>query len=194
MTILLSDPHALAVDGFNMRPADKHELDVVVALYEHAQNWLAAKGLDQWQPGEGEAEERREKVLSNIARSIDDGCCHLVSVGAAFIATITLDERADPVFWREQDEPSSALYVHRMIVRRDIAGHGIGAALLDGASRLAWEGGKKWLRLDAWRSNGALHDYYKNQGFVHLRTECVPSSRSGALFQRESGPFRALPF
>jgi ribosomal protein S18 acetylase RimI-like enzyme len=44
--------------------------------------------------------------------------------------------------------------------------------------------GAKWLRLDAWTTNEALHAYYQRQGFQHVRTIVRPDYPSGALFQR----------
>jgi hypothetical protein len=40
------------------------------------------------------------------------------------------------------------------------------------------------LRLDAWRTNEALHAYYRKAGFQHVRTVEYPHRGSGALFQR----------
>ena len=75
-----------------------------------------------------------------------------------------------------------------MIVRRAAAGSGIGAFILDWAANRAAKLGRKWIRLDAWRSNQALQTYYKRQGFTHVRTVTLPSRKSGVLFQRETTP------
>jgi len=44
-----------------------------------------------------------------------------------------------------------------------------------------------WLRLDAWTTNPALHNYYRRRGFQHVRT--VASRISGACFQRPAQPY-----
>jgi hypothetical protein len=73
-----------------------------------------------------------------------------------------------------------------MVTTREVAGREIGSALLDWASRRAASHGKRWIRLDAWRSNADLHRYYVQRGFHHVRTVELPHRRSGALFQREA--------
>ncbi|MGH8834460.1 MAG: GNAT family N-acetyltransferase [Actinomycetes bacterium] len=98
------------------------------------------------------------------------------------IATVSLDDRADPEFWGRQQEDAG--YVHRLAVRRRYAGHEIGATLLDFAGDQVAAGGRPWLRLDCHKENTKLHRYYETHGFEHLTTIDIPSRRSGALFQR----------
>jgi ribosomal protein S18 acetylase RimI-like enzyme len=100
------------------------------------------------------------------------------------VATITIDTTAEPELWHHSSDPDDALYVHRMIVTRTEAGRGLGAALLDFAAQQATAAGRAWLRLDAWATNTKLHDYYRGQGFTHLRTTYYAHRGSGALFQR----------
>ncbi|MEU5725052.1 GNAT family N-acetyltransferase [Micromonospora sp. NPDC047738] len=67
------------------------------------------------------------------------------------------------------------------------AGRNIGGALLDWAARVAASRGCRWLRLDAWRTNEALHRYYERQGFSPIRVVELAHRGSGALFQRPTG-------
>jgi ribosomal protein S18 acetylase RimI-like enzyme len=157
------------------RRATPDDLPAIASLYRDARAWLAAKGTDQWQ---NPVPERR------IAQNIDQGTCWVLIDDGDVIGTVTVDDFADPDFWTEDDNPDDALYVHRSIVRRDHAGQGLGTELLDHASRLAADAGKRWLRLDAWRTNPELISYYKDQGFTHVRTVWPEDRRSGALFQR----------
>jgi hypothetical protein len=59
--------------------------------------------------------------------------------------------------------------------------------LLDWASRRAASLGKRWVRLDAWRSNAELQDYYSRRGFKRVRVVELPHRQSGALFERAAG-------
>ncbi len=83
---------------------------------------------------------------------------------------------------------SPAVYVSRLIVSREQAGQGIGAALIDWAGMLGvskWHA--TWIRVDVWTTNLALHRYYKGQGFEHLRTLQFRNEwdyPSAALFQK----------
>jgi GNAT superfamily N-acetyltransferase len=71
-----------------------------------------------------------------------------------------------------------------MMASRSPAARGVGSALLDAAAQLASATGRQRLRLDAWRTNFALHDYYRRNGFKHVRTVDLAHRGSGALFER----------
>ncbi|MFC8454753.1 GNAT family N-acetyltransferase [Kitasatospora sp. NPDC057223] len=161
-----------------IRVATATDLDTVVNLWGHAAAWLAERGTRQWQ-----YPPRAERIAENIAA----GECWIVEDEGAPVATITVDEHADPDFWSPEEIDDAALYVHRMVVRRDVSGLELGSALLDWASTHAAEQGKDWLRLDAWRDNTDLQAYYTNRGFTHVRSVDVASRGSGALFQRVAG-------
>jgi GNAT superfamily N-acetyltransferase len=165
-------------DHITVRPARADELDTVAELWEEASRWLASRGIDQWQ-----YPPRRKTIAHGIAA----GECWLVEESGRVIGTITIDDCADEEFWRPEDDPDNALYLHRMVTIRRVAGREIGSSLLDWASRRAAALGKRWIRLDAWRSNADLQRYYADRGFEHVRTVAVPHRRSGALFQRKAG-------
>lgn len=150
------------------------------ALRAEAREWLSARGSDQWDRVRDSDPESPRSLEGSIRR----GDVYVVRDGSAIVATITVDTYADPEFWTPEDEPDSALYVHRMIVARSAAGANLGGRLIDWAAQLATERGKRWLRLDAWRSNLDLHAYYARHGFEHVRTVHLPHRGSGALFQR----------
>lgn len=159
-----------------IRSAGHDDLDAVLDLFREATAWLAAKGVDQWQ-----WEPRIEQVRSDIEQGN-------VFVGeddkGRIIATVTVDTFADPDFWRPEDDPSSALYVHRMIVTRDHANQGLGNELTQWVEQFAAALGYDYVRLDCYRSNTGLHRYYKTHGWTHVRTVEASWRPSGTLFQR----------
>ncbi|MFE6630296.1 MULTISPECIES: GNAT family N-acetyltransferase [Streptomyces] len=162
-------------DALTIRPAVATDLRTVIELWEHAASWLNERGIDQWQ-----YPPREERIKANI----EAGECWIVEADGAPVATITVDEHADSDFWTPSEADDPALYVHRMVVRRDVAGQDLGSAMLDWAGREALRQGKQLLRLDAWRSNDELQRYYSDRGFVHVRTVEAADRSSGALFQR----------
>ncbi|MEU2059150.1 GNAT family N-acetyltransferase [Streptomyces sp. NPDC013455] len=157
-----------------IRAARPGELERVEALWLEASRWLAGRGLDQWQ-----YPPRRWRM----AEAIEAGDCYLAFQDGRAVATITVHERADPEWWRD-DDPACALYVHDLAVSRAAAGQGLGARLLDWAGALAARRGRRLLRLEAWKTNHQLHRYYLDQGFELLRIVDLPHRNSGALFQR----------
>jgi GNAT superfamily N-acetyltransferase len=161
-------------------PADE---PVIRQLQDEAIAWLATKGTDQWQPGSMRNPRRDDD--RGLSPAIARGEVYLVrDSGGEVVATFTLDDYADPEFWTQDDAPSSALYVHRMVVARNAVGRGIGARILDWCAGEVALRGKEWLRIDAWRTNERLHQYYLSNGFAHVRTLMLNHRGSGALFQR----------
>ncbi|MFG1999732.1 GNAT family N-acetyltransferase [Spirillospora sp. NPDC048911] len=163
-----------------IRQANASDAPAIADLLRDASTWLASKGTDQWQ---------YPPRMDRIAAAIERGSLFLVEEqpGRLPVATITMTPDADPDFWAEQDEPQSALYVGRMSVLRSRSGRQLGGRMLDWVSRRAAKEEKKWVRLDAWRTNEELHEYYLGQGFKHIRTVDRSWRQSGALFQRPAG-------
>jgi GNAT superfamily N-acetyltransferase len=149
----------------------------VATMWNRSAAWLRSRGLDQWQyPVKWE----------NIRSTVADGTCWLVyRADGKAIGTITVESAADP-YWLPSDNPDDALYVHRMVVDDGARGSELGAALLDWAACRARKAGKAWLRLDVWKSNPALHQYYIDRGFSLVRIDDNPSDPSGACFQRSA--------
>jgi GNAT superfamily N-acetyltransferase len=98
--------------------------------------------------------------------------------------TITLNRWAKPELWTPAERAESALYAHKATVARAYAGEGLGAELLDWAGTRAANEGARWLRVDVWTTNDKLQQYYRDQGFAHVRTVVLPHNPSGAVFQR----------
>jgi GNAT superfamily N-acetyltransferase len=156
------------------RAKSREDIDIVAAMWTRSAAWLRNKGSDQWQ---------YPVKVHNIEAAVAVGACWLVYRDGEAIGTITLDTNGEPQYWLPEDEPDDALYVHRMVVEQSSRGEEIGSALLDWAGKRAEAMGRHWLRLDAWRSNEALHRYYEDRGFQLVRTVSDPSG-SGACFQR----------
>ncbi|MFJ4850724.1 GNAT family N-acetyltransferase [Streptomyces sp. NPDC088733] len=163
--------------NLQIRPGRPDELATVEALLREASAWLASRNIDQWQ-----FPPHRDRITA----ALELGSCFLAFTDGQPVATVQVDDFADPEFWTIDDAPGDALYVHRMAVRRTVAGKGVGAELLDWAAEYATTRGKSWLRLDAWKDNEALHNYYRSTGFTLVRIVDLPHRRSGALFQRRA--------
>ncbi|MEU7789938.1 GNAT family N-acetyltransferase [Amycolatopsis sp. NPDC049159] len=133
--------------------------------------------MDQWAGAPWRADELRPGLATGALRVAETAGPAPVPV-----ATMTLGEEAAS-FWRPADEPAAALYVSHLAVDRAAAGHGVGAWLLDEAAEEAARRGKRWLRLDAWKSNARLHAYYRRSGFRLVRI-ADGAGGSGALFER----------
>jgi GNAT superfamily N-acetyltransferase len=128
---------------------------VASSILTEAAQWLIDRGTPMWQP--------HDLVPERILGQVDDGSLHLGSVGGEPVATIAL-MWIDRVFWRDEPEGDSA-FVHRLAVRRHVAGTGVAAALLGWAEGRAREEGRAWLRLDCSSNHPGLWRYYEAAGF-----------------------------
>jgi GNAT superfamily N-acetyltransferase len=171
---------------FALRLAAPGDLNEVRWLVDQATEWLTrSKGTDQWAKPWPTREARDRRLLAGIRH----GRTWIVWDDDVPVATITVAARSEHTVWSRLDpgcDPSDpAVYAHRLITARDYAGRGLGADLID------WAGlrgqrlhGAKWIRIDVWTSNAALHDYYRETGFTRCGTCADPSYPSGALFQK----------
>src|ERR1019366_8924615 len=103
--------------------------------------------------------------------------------------------RANSSVWSKpactSDLSERAVYAHRLITARNYSGCGLGAELIDWAGlRARREYGARWIRIDVWTSNKALHDYYRKRGFMSCGSCADPAYPSGVLFQKPSAGLR----
>jgi GNAT superfamily N-acetyltransferase len=179
-------------------PAQKRDHDTIAGLIDTATEWLRTKNTDQWaQPWPSEEEHNHR-----IDQDLIAGKTWIAWQGGLAAATITADSAESPI-WPIEARRDPAVYVHRLVVSRAFAGRGLGAALLDWAGlRAKGDYGARWIRVDAWTTNTALHAYYERQGFGFCGlSEAFGFYPSAALFQKETGrirptgpaPFRVQP-
>ena len=156
----------------SLRKAAPSDVAQAVAVIREASDWLATRGISWLREFPGATPQR-----------VADGILWLAYLeGAAEpVATIALETRADPEFWKPEE--SDALFVHSLAVRRSASGLGVGSGLLEFARDQAARRDVPWIRLDCNKANTKLQQYYIRQGFTHLRTVDLPHRNSGALFQ-----------
>jgi GNAT superfamily N-acetyltransferase len=163
--------------------ADENDHNAIAGLIEAAAEWLRdTKDTTQWmQPWHSE-EDRRNR----IRRDLTAGKTWLLRDNGIAVATITADPEDHPA-WPAEWQREPTVYVRRLVVRRDYAGRGLGAALLDWAGLIARrEAGAQWIRVDVWSTNKELHAYYERQGFTACGMSANPDYPSGALFQKST--------
>lgn len=169
---------------FTIRRATLDDTQGVVDLWRAAAIWLRDRGSDQWQ---------YPVKMHNVDAAIVAQTCWMVeNTDGTPAGTVTVDKNADPDLWHAADLPEAALYAHRLVVREDLRGQELGAAILDWASARAKMCGKVWLRLDAWTTNAGLQHYYLKRGFQLVRVVRRADIVSGALFQRPAGVVSGL--
>ena len=165
--------------------ARDEDLQVVLGLIEDASLWLRSKGTDQWERPWPVQASRHDRVRRGVQR----GKNWIVWDGTTPAATATIATRHNSRVWSkpgcECDLADRAVYIHRLITARHYAGLGLGAALVDWVGhRGRRDYGAKWIRIDVWTTNTALHKYYLNNGFEYCGICSGPCYPSSALFQK----------
>lgn len=144
----------LREEPLTFRPARWEDLPEVASILTEAAQWARARGTERWWsipfPSEW------------VRRGIERGEVVVVERGARMLGTLTLT-REDPRMWGEQ--PPIGGYVHRIAVRREYAGQGLGSRMLDWAEGEVRGWGRSKLRLDCLSTNESLVEYYLAHGF-----------------------------
>ena len=127
------------------------------ALRRTLEDWMAARGIDQWPVGSVPA----ERIAAQVAR----GEWWVVRDDEGLLGSVRVIAR-DPEYWGDDD--TGALYVHGLMVARRASGTGLGRALVEWVGERARDAGVTWLRLDHRASNPHLDDVYAAWGFEHV--------------------------
>jgi ribosomal protein S18 acetylase RimI-like enzyme len=164
-----------------LRHATEHDHKVIIQLIDRAAEWLRTKNTDQWAQPWPSVEDRSHRILRDLRLAKT----WIAWDGGTPAATITADS-ADRPIWPAEMLRDRAVYVCRLVVSRSHAGQGLGAALLDWAGlRAMRRHGARWVRVDVWTTNKALHAYYRRQGFESCGlSAAIDHYPSAALFQK----------
>ena len=127
----------------------------MLELLADASAWTASIGFPNWP----------SRFPREIAtRGIANGELYMSEEADAVVATVAL-MWSDPMFWGGRADDAG--YVHRLVVRRDRAGAGLGAEIIEWAARQVAAAGRDWLRLDVSADNVPLCSYYERLGFEY---------------------------
>jgi ribosomal protein S18 acetylase RimI-like enzyme len=167
--------------------ATEGDHDVIIDLIDAAAKWLKNRNTDQWAQPWPSLEDRSHR----ISRDLRLGKTWIVWDNGEPAATVTADAD-DSSIWPEETLQDRAVYVCRLVVSRTYSGLGLGAALLDWAGlRARRRYGARWVRVDVWTTNKALHGYYTRQGFEFCGlSEKIDHYPSAALFQKATDRIR----
>lgn len=168
-----------------LRLATENDEEAIIHLIDEAAGWLRTKGTDQWAEPWPSTEERRRRIMSSIRA----GTTWILWDGGLPVATLTAephDHQHDSPVWPEEMQQDPAVYVCRLVVSRSHAGRKLGQGLLAWAGLSAMRSrNARWVRVDVWTTNEALHAYYGAQGFDFVRyADKADNYPSAALFQK----------
>lgn len=90
----------------------------------------------------------------------------------------------DPEFWNDVEKGQS-LFIHKLAVKRDYAGHGIAKTLINYALEFGKEHGIPALRLDCHKNKTKLRSMYENLGFVFVGEKQVFEDYHAAFYIKD---------
>ena len=139
-----------------IRQATSGDADAIVETLAEAARWVEElDGTIMWVEGELEDERVRAEAGTGM---------FVVAEIDGRVAGAMRFQLEDRLFWPDLDDAESA-FVHRLAVRRALAGHGISTALLEWAVHRARSLGKRYLRLDCDAERSRLRAFYERFGF-----------------------------
>jgi len=151
----------------------------VVRLRDAAAEWLLARGIEQWHPGEaGE---------SGLAARADAGELFVVRDRGEVVAAVVIVP-SDPLVWGPR--PSDAGYLHTLVIDRRWAGQGLGRRVLARAEAHIAARGATCARLDCVAGNDGLTAYYRNAGYTEVGRRTFAPDHPWppvALFEKQIG-------
>lgn len=165
-------------------------MTAMIALIDEASGWLRTRDTDQWERPWPNRAGRDSRIRAALRRG-RSWICWDDDMPAA---TITADPDGDP-YWSAEDRAEPAVYLHRLVVGRNYAGAGLGAALIDWAGWTARRDHRaRWIRVSAWTTNLRLHRYYEHLGFVPRGFHPDDGYPSAARFQKATADIPPVEF
>lgn len=164
-------PRAVQVDY-----AGGEDIDAAAAVLAEAAEWMAAHKRALWSAASlGPAFVAPYVANRELLAARQDG----EIVGVALLLW------RDPEFWPEHDDGRSG-YIHKLAVKRRVAGHSVSKALVEGAARAAKANGRDLLRLDC---DLELCPLYERLGFIKLDQVTIqPPARASFVVARYQKP------
>jgi hypothetical protein len=177
-------------DPESLRPlvvlTSENQRELIHQLRDQAEAWLASRGIDQYTAS---PQSKSAFAHADIDRLFEAG--QFVGIqkpderGAVNpdspIAAVLAITEPDPDFWTPEEMAEPQAYISRFLVAEHGGFHG--KNLLFAVQKAEVRHGSRWLRLDCWRTNKKLHQYYLDHGFQRVRTQTVEGRMSGELFE-----------
>lgn len=135
--------------------AGERDLAEFSAILCEAARWLIERGEPLWDPDDLVPERLRDEQRA--------GVLWLARLDGEPVGTLALRWQ-DRLFWPDAPDGESA-FLHRLAVRRRVAGRGVAPALVAWAEARAREASRRWLRLDCSADHPGLARYYEGLGF-----------------------------
>jgi len=142
--------------------AQKSDLDNIMKMYKSCVAGMIKGGIDQWDDTYPDTE--------TIAQDLENQTYYVAEKKGEIIGGINIDQNQDPTYldinW--QDTSNQFLVVHRLGVKEENWGDGIGKSLMIFTEELGMGKGLKSIRLDTYSGNPKAMEFYIRLGYREL--------------------------
>jgi GNAT superfamily N-acetyltransferase len=155
----LSSVELPTVVELEIRPGGSEDEAAVLALFDEAIAWLVQRGLTgQW--GEQPFSERPD-MRDRVRATLTENEVRIAEHDGRPVGVLAVG--ACPPYVPGNSVPE--LYVMLLVSSRRLAGHGVGARLLELACQLGYQRGRRMVRVDCWADSPRLVKFYEGEGF-----------------------------
>ncbi len=145
-----------------IRKAQTSDLDNIMKMYKSCVAGMLKNGIDQWDDTYPNTE--------TIAQDLENQTYYVLEAKGEIIGGINIDKNQDPTYldinW--QDTSNQFLVVHRLGVKEENWGDGIGKSLMIFTEELVMEKDLKSIRLDTYSGNPKAMEFYIRLGYREL--------------------------
>ncbi|MGC6507342.1 MAG: GNAT family N-acetyltransferase [Myxococcota bacterium] len=140
-----------------------HDIDMIIRLTRACGRHMRANGIDQWD----EHYPDRAVILNDLHTQT----LFAYRKGTEILGIVVLNEAQDDEYadigW-STNETDRNIVIHRLAVRPDQQGKGIGRKLMDFAEQWAKDNHYDAIRLDTFSQNQRNQRFYANRGYTNL--------------------------
>ena len=153
-----------------IRKAKNTDLDNIMKMYKSCVAGMLKNGIDQWDDTYPDTE--------TIAQDLENQTYYVTEEKGEIIGGINIDQNQDPTYldinW--QDASNQFLVVHRLGVKEENWGDGIGKSLMIFTEELVKKKDLKSIRLDTYSGNPKAMEFYirlgyRDLGAIHLKPD-----------------------
>ena len=143
--------------SISIRLASAGDTDAVSDVLLEAARWLEGRGIPLWP--------QEEQLPNRLAHDVATGMYVLAEMSGAAIGTARF-QLEDAETWPDLP-PTEATLIHRLAVRRSVAGGEVSSAMLRWALDRTRQLGRRYLRFDCDAGRTRLKAVYERLGFRH---------------------------
>ncbi len=162
-----------------IRKARQNDLKNIMQMFKSCVSGMIKNNIDQWDESYPNLE-----IIKNDLRA---ETFYIAEINSKIVGGVNIDRIQDPTYldidWR--DKTNQFLVVHRLAVKEDEWGKGIGKSLMYFAEELVLKMGLKSIRLDTYSGNPKAMQFYLQLGYSELgKIDLKPNKEKYHCFEK----------